>query len=65
MILKTHEFSSANSLAEFVMKNNIKRENVIAITSGRTSSGSLLSHFLFFYGDSDVKELTHGVFGWS
>lgn len=64
MILKTNKFNYASDLVEFVIKNNIARENIIAITSGGDGIKSA-DNFIFFYGDSNVKELTNGLFGWS
>lgn len=64
MILKKQEFPNADLLVEFVVKNNIKQENIVNITSAASAAGSI-THFIFFYGDSNVKELTRGWGGWS
>lgn len=66
IILKVQEFADFANVAKFVNLNNIKRENILSITSvGSPSAGSVIAHFIYYYADSDAQEMTHGVFGWS
>ena len=62
IILKTQAFGDYDNLAKFVNLNNIKREDILAVTSAGPSGGT---HFIFYYADSEAQEITHGVFGWS
>lgn len=68
MILKAQKFEGiltpAKELAEFVNKNNIKREDILSITAVDAPNSSLI-YTIFFYSDSETQILTKGVFGWS
>lgn len=63
IILKSENFAQETDLAKFVNLNNIKRENILGITASVIDTR--ISHYvIFFYGDSDTKEITRGFFGW-
>jgi hypothetical protein len=55
-VLKSDYFSSHERLTRFINENNIKREDILSITS---SQGV---YTIFFYGDPATKEITHGMF---
>lgn len=56
IVLKSDYFSSHERLTLFINENNIKREDILAITQAP-------SFFtIFFYADDAVKEITHGIF---
>ena len=67
IIVKNQVFESftpgANDLAKFININNIKREDIINIVGLQTNSG-LGGYAIFYYGDSETKEITRGFFGW-
>jgi hypothetical protein len=56
IVVKTDIFSTNERLARYINENNIKREDILTIT------GSAGGFAIFFYGDSEVKEITHGLF---
>jgi hypothetical protein len=62
LILKSASFSSDSKVAVFVNKNNIARENIVAITCGTTTIGDAEDFTIFFYGDPEVKEKMPGLF---
>lgn len=55
-ILKTDIFSTNKRLARFINENNITPANILSITA---SAGGFA---IFFYGDSETEEITHGLF---
>ncbi len=55
-VLKSDYFATHERLTLFINENNIKREDILAITQ---SSGSFT---IFFFGDPAVQEITHGLF---
>jgi len=67
IIVKTQEFSNVlganQDIANFINKNNIKEEDIIAINEGIVLDAKR-SYTIFFYGDSETKEITSGFFGW-
>ena len=62
IVLKSQKFGNAETLALFVNKNNIKREDILAIT---TLSHPISKQYLYYYADSETEEVTKGIFGWS
>jgi hypothetical protein len=56
IIVKTDSFSTPDRLARFINENDIKREDILTITDGARGLT------IFFYGDSEVEEITHGLF---
>lgn len=67
IIVKNQVFSSftlgANDISKFINVNNIKREDIISIV-GLPDSADLGGYAIFYYGDSETKEITKGFFGW-
>lgn len=55
-ILKTDIFSTNSRLARFINENNIIPADILAIT------GSACGFAIFYYGDSETEEITHGLF---
>jgi hypothetical protein len=56
IIVKTDSFSTPARLALFINENNIKRQDILSITDGARGLT------IFFYGDSEIEEITHGLF---
>lgn len=56
IVLKSDYFSTHERLTRFINENNIKREDILAITQAPSM------YTIFFYGDDAVKEITHGLF---
>jgi hypothetical protein len=68
IIVKSHEFSSITQtasadIATFINKNNLKKEDILAITVA-CSGEATLTYGIFYYGDSETKEITKGFLGW-
>ena len=66
IIVKTQVFDSfslgANDIAKFINVNNIKREDILSLVG--LPDGPLGGYAIFYYGDSETKEITPGFFGW-
>ncbi|MGN6398728.1 MAG: hypothetical protein ACTHMI_24385 [Mucilaginibacter sp.] len=62
-VLKSNEFSSSDSLADFVNYNGIQREDIlnIVVHSAMPPSGVFV---IYYYGDPNIKEKTKSLFGW-
>ena len=60
-VLKSKTFTSDKLLTIFINENNILKEDILAITC----CGDLAFPYytILFYGDSEEKEKTHGIFG--
>jgi hypothetical protein len=57
IVLKAEGFVQYENLVRFVNENNIKREDILSITTSERH------HFtIFFYADSGIKEIKHGFF---
>jgi hypothetical protein len=63
IILKSETFGQESDVVKFVNLNNIKRENILEITA-TVVEPNLYRYIIFFYGDSETKEITRGFFGW-
>ena len=61
IILKSVSFLKHEDLATFVNINNIKREDILTVT---TMSPPSNRYAMFFYADSEIQEKDRGVFGW-
>jgi rRNA maturation protein Rpf1 len=55
-ILKAETFSTPGRLALFINENKIVPANILVITDGTHGPT------IYFYADSEVKEITHGLF---
>jgi len=66
IILKAQEFigslSATQDIATFVNKNGIKKEDIVAITV--VAIVETPHYTIYYYGDSDHKEITRGFLGW-
>ena len=66
IVLKFKEFSGiinpAKDLVSFVNDNNISKENILSITQALNSL-SHTNYAIFYYADSETKEVTKGFFG--
>jgi hypothetical protein len=56
IIVKTDSFNTPDRLALFINENNIKRQDILTITDGPRG------FTIFYYGDSETEEVTHGLF---
>jgi len=56
IIVKSDTFITHGRLATFINENNIKQANILAITDGPQGAT------IYFYADSETKEITHGLF---
>ncbi len=56
IILKSESFITYQRLTRFVNENNIKRGDILTITDGNQGV------VIYFYADSEIKEITHGMF---
>jgi hypothetical protein len=61
IILKTKSFRKVEDIAKFVNVNNIKREDILIIT---TMSSPDCQYSILFYADEATEEITRGIFGW-
>lgn len=67
-ILKAQRFSGVianpeQDIVKFINKNNIKEEDIKSITVVSPNVGDS-DYVVFFYGDSETKEITKGFLGW-
>lgn len=63
IVLKAQRITTGErDLETFVIKNNIKKEDIINITA----SGDAISitYTIFYYADSETKVITRGFLGW-
>jgi len=56
-------FQHHEDVAKFVNVNNIKKENILNICAVALTMNTF-EYTIFFYGDSSVKEISKGFFGW-
>jgi len=66
IILKAQDFSgtftASQDIATFVNKNSIKKEDIVAITV--VAIVETPHYTIYYYGDSEHKEITKGLLGW-
>ena len=60
-VLKSETFTGDKSLTNFINDNNITKEDVLSITCCGDLAVPLYT--ILFYGDSEIKEKTRGLFG--
>jgi len=56
IILKCKVFKTPQDVAIFVIKNSIKREDILIITA-LARAISIESHIIYYYGDSALEEI--------
>lgn len=64
VIVKSQFFSTSADVVKFININNIKREDILTITAHGNGGSNSSEYAIFFYADSDTKEITRGFFGW-
>ena len=64
LVLKSQVYEHDTDIAKFVNLNNIPREHIVSITEALGGAG--ITHYtIFFYADSEAKEILKRMLGWS